>query len=52
MNDGARPIMKIIKDEIENPLAELLMQGDLASANLTTVSYYKTKQEVKFSIKE
>ena len=40
------------KDEIENPLAELLMQGDLASANLTTVSYYKTKQEVKFSIKE
>jgi len=52
MNDGARPIRKIIKDEIENPLAELLMKGDLVSANLTTVSYYKTKQEVKFSIKE
>lgn len=48
LNDGARPIRKIIKDEIENPLAEMLVKEEIDTSNLTSISYLKLKDQVKF----
>lgn len=48
-NDGARPVKKIIKNEIENPLAEKILQND--SAEALSVSVSLTKGKVTFSIK-
>jgi ATP-dependent Clp protease ATP-binding subunit ClpC len=51
-NDGARPIRKIIKDEVENVLAEKLIKGELLTANLVSISYSKASKLVTLTEKE
>jgi ATP-dependent Clp protease ATP-binding subunit ClpC len=48
-NDGARPVKKIIKNEIENPLAEKILQNDSPEELFVSASF--TKGKVSFSIK-
>jgi ATP-dependent Clp protease ATP-binding subunit ClpC len=45
-NDGARPIKKIIKNYIENPLAEKILQSDSIEKPSFSISY--TKSQVNF----
>jgi len=42
-NDGARPVKKIIKNEIENPLAEKILQSNSIEKISVSISYIKNK---------
>ena len=42
-NDGARPVKKIIKNEIENPLAEKILQSNSIEKISASISYIKDK---------
>ena len=48
-NDGARPIKKIIKQEIEVPLAEKILQKNLAQKLTASVSRIKNQTRFKLS---
>ena len=48
-NDGARPVKRVIKEKIENPLAEKLILSDSATHN--NVSITALKGNIKFTFK-
>ena len=45
---GARPLRRVIKTKLQNPLAEALLQGDFAEGDVITVVLDKMADELVF----
>ncbi len=48
-NYGARPLKRAIQREVENPLARLIVSGELREGTYLLVDYEAAKQELVFS---
>ena len=47
---GARPLQRVIKTKLQNPLAEALLQGDFADGDVIMVELHKTTDKLVFSL--
>ena len=47
---GARPLQRVIKTKLQNPLAEALLQGDFADGDVIIVGLDKTADKLVFSL--
>ena len=47
---GARPLQRVIKTKLQNPLAEALLQGDFADGDVIMVGLDKTADKLVFSL--
>jgi len=45
---GARPLQRVIKNKLQNPLAEALLQGDFAEGDVITVGLDKVADKLVF----
>jgi len=45
---GARPLQRVIKTKLQNPLAEALLQGDFAEGDVITVGLDKVADKLVF----
>ena len=49
MQFGARPLQRVIKTKLQNPLAEALLQRDFADGDVIIVGLDKTADKLVFS---
>ena len=47
---GARPLQRVIKTKLQNPLAEALLQGDFADGDMIRVGCDKTADKLVFNV--
>ena len=50
--NGARPMAKIIKDEIKTPLADEILDGNLVNGGHVVVNLLKSKDKLKILYKK
>ncbi|MDA2927226.1 ATP-dependent chaperone ClpB [Acidobacteria bacterium AH-259-G07] len=51
-NFGARPLKRAIQKEVENPLAHLLLRGEVAEGHTVLVDYNPSRNELTFTPQE
>ena len=47
---GARPLQRVIKTKLQNPLAEAFLQGDFADGDMIRVGCDKTADKLVFDV--